>query len=177
MSRLDSFIRRVTAQRDCLDHVAVLLDGMDGPVLELGLGNGRTFDHLRERLPGRRIVAFDRKLAAHRNSTPPPDDLVLGEIAETAAAFAGVGAALVHADIGTGYEDKDAATLSWLPGLVARLPPRVTFNRRSSSNCTKFSVALASSAIWPYGRSPPTRKRPIRPCRCRMPFRCCISGW
>jgi len=121
MSRLDSFIRRVTAQRDCLDHVAALLDGMDGPVLELGLGNGRTFDHLRERLPGRRIVAFDRKLAAHRNSTPPPDDLVLGEIAETAAAFAGIGAALVHADIGTGYEDKDAVTLSWLPGLVARL--------------------------------------------------------
>ena len=32
----------------------------DGPVIELGLGNGRTYDHLRERLPGRRIIAFDR---------------------------------------------------------------------------------------------------------------------
>ena len=39
---------------------------MEGPVLELGLGNGRTFDHLRERLPGRRIVAFDRALSGAR---------------------------------------------------------------------------------------------------------------
>lgn len=121
MSRLDSFIRRMTAQRDCLDHVTTLLDGVDGPVIELGLGNGRTFDHLRERLPGRRIVAFDRKLAAHRSSIPDPADLVLGEIAETAAEFVGIEAALVHADIGTGYEDKDAVTLGWLPGLVAGL--------------------------------------------------------
>lgn len=121
MSRLDSFIRRVTAQRDCLNHVASLLDGLDGPVIELGLGNGRTFDHLRERLPGRRVVAFDRHCAAHLSSVPAEGDLVLGEISETAQAFAGIGAALVHADIGTGYADKDAVTLGWLPDLAARL--------------------------------------------------------
>lgn len=121
MSRLDSFIRRVSAQRDCLNDAAERLAGVEGPVIELGLGNGRTYDHLRERLPGRRIVAFDRALAAHASSVPPPEDLVLGEIAETARAFAGIGAALVHADIGTGYEDRDALTLRWLPGLAASL--------------------------------------------------------
>jgi hypothetical protein len=119
-SRLESVIRRLTAQRDILDAVCATLD-IEGPVIELGLGNGRTFDHLRARLPGRRIVAFDRALAAHKDSTPPRGDLVLGEIRETAARFAGIGAALVHADIGTGYEDKDARTLEWLPGLVASL--------------------------------------------------------
>jgi len=119
MSRLDSFIRRVSAQRDVLDHVCTLLADLPGPVLELGLGNGRTFHHLREKLPGRRIVAFDRALGAHESSIPPEDDLVLGEISETAARFAGIGAALVHADIETNYADIDAQTARWLPPLAA----------------------------------------------------------
>ena len=58
MSRLESFIRRMSAQRDILDMVCRDMQLGDGPVIELGLGNGRTYDHLRERLPGRRIIAF-----------------------------------------------------------------------------------------------------------------------
>jgi len=113
-------IRRLTAQRDILD---MLCSGEipEGPILELGLGNGRTYDHLRARLPGRRIIAFDRALAAHKSSIPPEGDLVLGEIRETAEQFAKGEAALVHVDIGTGYEDKDARTLEWLPQLMVRL--------------------------------------------------------
>ncbi len=113
-------IRRLTAQRDILDMVCAA-PLPDGPVLELGLGNGRTYNHLRARLPDRRIVAFDRALAAHASSVPAFDDLVLGEISETAENFADGGAALVHVDIGTGYEDRDARTLEWLPGLASRL--------------------------------------------------------
>ena len=121
MSRLESTIRRLSAQRDILDEICARLAGMNGPVVELGLGNGRTYDHLRQRLPERRIIAFDRALAAHRSSTPPEGDLVLGEIRDTAARFAGIGAALVHADIDTGYEEVDFATLTWLPQLVVDL--------------------------------------------------------
>ncbi|TIV24912.1 MAG: hypothetical protein E5V74_00795 [Mesorhizobium sp.] len=121
MSRLESFIRRLTAQRDILDQVCAQVATIEGPVLELGLGNGRTFHHLRERLPGRRIVAFDRALAAHSSSIPEAENLVLGEIRETAIRFIGIDAALVHADIGTGYEDRDAVTATWLPDLTARL--------------------------------------------------------
>jgi len=121
MSRLDSFIRRVTAQRDVLDHVCMLLAGLPGPVVELGLGNGRTFHHLREKLPGRRIIAFDRALGAHQSSVPADEDLVLGEIGETAKRFAGIGAALVHADIETNYAEIDAETARWLPPLAASL--------------------------------------------------------
>jgi hypothetical protein len=119
MSRLDSFIRRLTAQRDVLDHLCPTLP--EGGVLELGLGNGRTYDHLRERLPGRRIVAFDRTLAAHARSRPADEDLVLGEISETARRFAGFGAALVHADIETAYEEIDAETRRWLSPLMPTL--------------------------------------------------------
>jgi len=122
MSRLDSFIRSMTAQRDVLNHLARgLAMPPTGAVLEIGLGNGRTYSHLRGLFPDRRIIAFDRALAAHASSTPPPEDLVLGEIAVTAQTFVGQGAALVHADIGTGYPDRDAQTLIWLPDLAAAL--------------------------------------------------------
>ncbi len=121
MSRLESFIRRVCAQRSVLDHVVALVSGLEGPVLELGLGNGRTYDHLREKLPGRRIIAFDRALVAHASCVPPPENLVIGEIRVTASAFAGVGGALVHADIETGYEAVDAETACWLADLVPEL--------------------------------------------------------
>jgi trans-aconitate methyltransferase len=122
MSRLDSVIRRLTAQRDILNHLAADLPlPATGAILEVGLGNGRTYHHLRELFPDRRIVAFDRSLAAHATSIPADQDLVLGEIADTAPAFVGQDAALVHADIGTGYPEKDAQTLTWLPGLVAAL--------------------------------------------------------
>ncbi|NTC84186.1 class I SAM-dependent methyltransferase [Agrobacterium tumefaciens] len=120
MSRLDSFIRRLTAQRDILNHVKADLDLPDeGAIMEIGLGNGRTFNHLRELFPQRRIVAFDRAMGAHASSVPAQEDLVIGEISETAPAFIGVEAAMVHADIGTGYPEKDAITLTWLPDLAA----------------------------------------------------------
>lgn len=125
MSRLDSFIARVTAQRTILDHVRDALSlPPEGPLLEVGLGNGRTFDHLRENFPGRRIICFDRAVGSHPASTPEPADMVLGEIGETLPRFAGTGAAFTHADIGTAYKEVDAQTLTWLPdALAAALAP------------------------------------------------------
>jgi len=121
MSRLDSFIRRLSAQRDILDMICRDMPLGEGPVIELGLGNGRTYDHLRERLPGRRIIAFDRVNQANRKSLPPDGDLILGEINETTKPFVGIGAALVHADIGSGYDDLDEVNLRWLPQLTVDL--------------------------------------------------------
>ena len=79
MSRLDSVIRRLTAQRVCLGYVADLIATVPGPVLELGLGNGRTYDHLREILPEREIFAIDAQVTAHPNSMPDHDHLILGD--------------------------------------------------------------------------------------------------
>ena len=105
MSRLDSFIRRMQAQRTCLNWAAEAIADLPGPVLELGLGNGRTYDHLREILPGRDIYVFDRRIKAHPACIPPDDRLSLGEATETlprAAARLGRSAALLHTDLGTG---------------------------------------------------------------------------
>ena len=83
MSRLDSFIRRLEAQRACLDHAAQLIGGLPGNVLEFGLGNGRTYDHLRSRFSGREIYVFDRQVAAHPDCIPPSDRLFIGEFLDT----------------------------------------------------------------------------------------------
>ena len=122
MSRLDSVIRRLQAQRACIDHAAEAISGLSGPVLELGLGNGRTYDHLRSRLPEREIFVFERAVAAHPDCVPPNSHLILGDFAETlpkAAARFAAAVSLAHADVGSG--DPVASRRS--AGLVARYVP------------------------------------------------------
>ena len=112
MSRLDSFIRRMQAQRDCLNHVADQVRGMPGPILELGLGNGRTYDHLRELFPDREIFVFERAVRAHPDCIPPQEFLFLGDIADTlpeAARRLGPTAILAHTDLGTGEKHANDA--------------------------------------------------------------------
>lgn len=124
MSRLDSFIRRMEAQRACLDRAAAMIAGVPGPVLELGLGNGRTYDHLRELLPDRRIFVFERLVQAHPNCIPPDDDLFLGDFRETLPAAAeriGGKAALVHADFGQGDAASIAAMAQFLGDTLSQL--------------------------------------------------------
>ncbi len=123
MSRLDSFIRRLEAQRACLDAAAARIAGRPGPVLELGLGNGRTFDHLRQLLPGREIFVFERGIAAHPACVPDARHLILGDIRETlptAAARIAAKAVLAHTDIGSGDAESNRALAAFL---AHALPP------------------------------------------------------
>jgi len=124
MSRLDSAIRRLTAQRACLDAAIALVAGRDGPVLELGLGNGRSYDHLREALPGSDIFVFDRRAEAHPDCMPDDDHLILGDFRDTlpaAAARFGATVMLAHCDIGSGRPDADASLAAFVAGALAGL--------------------------------------------------------
>ena len=105
MSRLDSFIRRLEAQRACLDLAAHLVRDLDGEVLELGLGNGRTYDHLRQLLPDRKIYVCERRVAAHPDCVPPTEFLILGDMRDTlrtACELLAGRVALAHLDPATG---------------------------------------------------------------------------
>ena len=127
MSRLDSFIRRLRAQRACLDEAVAQIKGIDGFALELGLGNGRTYDHLREICTDREIFVFDRQVNAHPDCIPPADHLFLGEITTTlpqALAKLGPRAALVHTDVGTGDQkgnERLAATIAPMIRAIMRV--------------------------------------------------------
>lgn len=103
MSRLNLFIDRMVSQRACLDHAASLTADLGGPVFELGLGNGRTYHHMREVMPDREIYVFERAIASHPDSTPPDDHVLLGDVFETLPAALdrfGATASLIHADLG-----------------------------------------------------------------------------
>lgn len=124
MSRLDSFIRRLEAQRILLNWAAEQIAGKSGSVLELGLGNGRTYDHLREKLSDREIYAFDRTVNANPRSIPPQQYLILGDFADTLPAFAGrhpAQAALVHSDAGLGEPEANARQVAMISRMVPPL--------------------------------------------------------
>ncbi|UEM03549.1 class I SAM-dependent methyltransferase [Skermanella rosea] len=127
MSRLDSFIRRVSAQRDCLNAAADLIRDVPGPVLEFGLGNGRTYDHLRSLLPERTIFVFERQVAAHPDCIPPAECLLLGDLFETldtAGTVIGAPAALAHVDIGSGDPGANAELAAFLAPRLHKLMAR-----------------------------------------------------
>jgi len=124
VSRLDSFVRRLLAQQACLDWAAAAIAGIPGPVLELGLGNGRTFDHLRQILPDREILVFEREVRAHPDCIPDSAHLFLGDVRETlkqAHERLGPIAALAHSDIGTGDEARNARIAADLAPRLAKL--------------------------------------------------------
>ena len=116
-NRLDRMIIRLTAQRNCLIEALELVAAVPGPVFEFGLGKGRTYDFLRSRVNGRRIVAFDRDIHCPPDCVPADGDLLLGEFRDTvpgALARIGEAAALLHFDIGSEDPALDGALAAWL---------------------------------------------------------------
>ena len=101
-----------------------MISGLQGPVLELGLGNGRTYDHLRELFPDRTIFVFDRRVAAHPACIPHEKYMIVGDITETlASAMDRIGgrAALAHCDIGTGVKASNKQLIATIAPLVDAL--------------------------------------------------------
>ena len=124
MTRLDTVIKRLTAQRSCLDAAAAALKCVPGNILELGLGNGRTYDHLRFLFPDREIYVFDREIASHPDCRPDSAHLFLGPMQDTLAVAAeklGQTAALAHADIGFGDAEATERNVVSLGPIVPRL--------------------------------------------------------
>lgn len=119
-------IARLSAQRAHLDAAAAAIAGLPGPVLEVGLGKGRTYDHLRTLLLQRTIHVFDGSLHAPEGVHPPAERLVLGDFRDTlpAAVRRLPPAALIHADIGSDDRAADAALAATIaPMLAALLAP------------------------------------------------------
>lgn len=124
MSRLDSFIRRLAAQRACIDRAVELTAALPGFAIEVGLGNGRTYDHLRDRAKGREIFAFDRQVAAHPACVPDAAHLMLGDFRATlaqAARVLGGKVVICHADIGSGDEAASQALGAEIAPLIDAL--------------------------------------------------------
>jgi S-adenosyl-L-methionine methyltransferase len=104
LTRLEKLLFRLDAQRICLEWAFRQIAGLPGIVFEMGLGHGRTYDHLRVHLPEREIYVLDREVDCIADCTPPDNRLLLGDIGDTlAAASARFGRAVIlaHADMGS----------------------------------------------------------------------------
>ena len=126
LTRLEQLLFRLDAQRVCLEWAFREIEGLPGIVFEMGLGHGRTYDHLRMHLPEREIYVLDREVDCFADCTPPDDRLLLGEIGETLAAAStrfGRQVVLAHADMGS-YDDAHNIAMSaklrrYLPAVLS----------------------------------------------------------
>ena len=124
VTRLDLFIDRMVSQRACIDYAIAETDAMEGPVFELGLGNGRTFHHMRERITSRDVYVFDRAVGAHPDSIPAEHLTVLGDVRDTlpqAKERFGATASLIHADLGGHSREKNDAFARLISPLIEPL--------------------------------------------------------
>lgn len=124
LTRLDRLRLRLEAQNACLSWAFAEIADRPGLVFELGLGHGRTYDHLRTHLAGRDIYVFDREVDCFEDCIPPADRMFLGNIEETLRAAATRfpnGAVLVHSDMGSYTEAHNSA----MSAMLGRLLPAV----------------------------------------------------
>ena len=122
ISRLEKLLYRLEAQHACLAWAFKEIGGRTGIVFELGLGLGRSFDHLRRNMPDREIYVFERKLHSYPDCTPDASHIFLGELAatlpEAVPRFKGQ-VVLAHSDVGS-FEAGHNAQMS---ELVSRALP------------------------------------------------------
>jgi hypothetical protein len=115
--------RRLTAQIDGLNWAAGNIAHRAGDVVEIGLGNGRTYDHLRQEMPGRRIWVVDREMNAHPSCVPPEGDFLEGEATANLRRLidAQTPVILAHYDLSKGVPEDDAALAAEVAPLIEEL--------------------------------------------------------
>ncbi|MEQ8369403.1 MAG: class I SAM-dependent methyltransferase [Alphaproteobacteria bacterium] len=121
LDAVSRMIARLTSQKAALTAAAERLVGIDGMVLEVGLGKGRTWDLLGHLLPERRRLALDREVHAPAALRPAADQLMLGELSELMPRLARDmpgQVALAHVDCGGEGRAADAAFDAWLPAAL-----------------------------------------------------------
>lgn len=150
ISRLEKLYFRLEAQTACLAWAFREIEGLPGVVFELGLGHGRTFDHLRKNLPGREIFVFDRQVESYPDCTPDAAHIVLGELSLTlpqaARRFNGE-VALAHSDVGSFSAEHNAAMSATV---TSHLPPALADGALILSDLP-LSIASATRLPLPAG--------------------------
>lgn len=109
---LERMIARLVTQRECIDFAARLTQDLPGSVLEIGLGKGRTHDHVRQVFKGREVLAFDYEIHCAPELVPDRQSLFLGDFRDTlplAQGRLGRTVAVAHADIGSRDAKVDSA--------------------------------------------------------------------
>lgn len=150
ISRLEKLYFRLEAQNACLAWAFEQIAGRSGVVFEIGLGHGRTYDHLRRYLPGREIYVFDREVDSYPDCTPDDDHMLLGDLSLTlpqaSARFAGQ-VMLAHSDVGSHSGEGNAA----ISGLVSTHLPKALADGALILSDLPLSIVGATPLPLPAG--------------------------
>jgi hypothetical protein len=149
MSYLDNFINRMTAQRACIEYARELIEDVEGPILEFGLGHGRTYDHILQTFPSRDVYVFEKAVSPNVFVRPPDALLFEGDIHQTvrtAAARLPGKAAMAHSDLG--LKDRDGA-VPIVASIIAHLPDLIAPGGLYISNT---DISLVDGALPPAFR-------------------------
>ena len=146
---------------------ASMIRELPGPVFELGLGNGRTFDHIRTLMPEREIFVFDIVIVEQIESALDPALLIVGDVRETLPAHLEKmhqKAVLIHNDlddVGGNTEDQQHSIYCWLSPLIrdAVAPGAVIVSN------TKLDLDDWHRIQLPEGHAPDRYFMYQRPCR------------
>ncbi len=157
---LERMLARLATQRACIDFAVQRIAALPGPVLEVGLGKGRTYDRIRRLLPDRQILVFDREVHCPPDLRPPQEELFLGDFRDTLAAACKRlkrVAAMVHADIGSKDHERDARLARDIGLLIDALvrPDGIVLSDRRLPLAGEDWTALplppdAARTGWPY---------------------------
>jgi hypothetical protein len=106
ITRLEKTLYRLEAQHASLAWAFEQIANKPGAIFELGLGLGRSFNHMRHKLGERAgdIVVFEREVRCYPDCTPDDDQLIVGNLENTlpeaAQKYAGQ-VVLAHSDVGS----------------------------------------------------------------------------
>ena len=122
-SQLERMLARLATQKACLEFAHREIDNRPGAIFELGLGKGRTYDHLRKLFPAHDIHAFDRVLHAPRSCTPDAEHLWLGDFRYSLRSprLAERHVLLVHADVGSDDQRQDVQLVQAIAPMLDNL--------------------------------------------------------
>lgn len=154
-SALDRMIDRLTTQRTVLGWAVDRLGQRSGLAMEVGLGKGRTYDHLRRLVAARDVLVFDRWKRVPRALEPDADRLFLGDFRETLPAAARRfprTVRLVHADIGSAREEDEDGIRRWLPLLLDPflMPGAIVLSDRPIGRDRWTPLAVPGTERWAY---------------------------
>lgn len=113
ITRLEKTLYRLEAQHACLTWAFEQIADRPGPIFEMGLGLGRSFNHMRHKLGERAkdIVVFEREVRCYPDCRPDDAQLVVGLLDETLPRAAKEHAGkvvLAHSDVGSMDKDHNA---------------------------------------------------------------------
>ncbi len=154
LTKIEKFARRLPVQLEYINQAIEETKDMDGTILELGLGGGRTLEYL-EKKTSSPILVFEKSTHSTLKNNRTTTQLVRGDFFTTIPQTCeemNVDVRMIHADIGTSDYIGDISRFDPLCKIFTKIVPTggvVICDRPLNFPSFKL-LANAHESGWPY---------------------------